>query len=176
LQGADTIGVRVRKVLNRFQVGKYFTVTMTARTFVYQRQTQRIANDAALDGVYIIRTSVPRTVVGNAETVAAYKGLSVVEQAFRSLKTIDLKVRPIAHHLADRVRAHVFLCMLAYYVEWHMRRRLAPLLFDDDDTATAQALRPSPVAPRDGKPPRNRPRMACRCTVFRPCWPIWPPL
>jgi hypothetical protein len=71
-----------------------------------------------------------------------------VEQAFRSLKTIDLKVRPIAHHLADRVRAHVFLCMLAYYVEWHMRRRLAPLLFDDDDTATAQALRPSPVAPR----------------------------
>jgi transposase len=156
LQGAETIGIRVGKVLNRFKVGKYFTVTITARTFAYQRQTQRIADAAALDGVYIIRTSVPRTVLGNAETVAAYKGLSVVEQAFRSLKTIDLKVRPIYHHLADRVRAHVFLCMLAYYVAWHMRRRLAPLLFEEDDIATAQALRPSPVAPARPSPRAQR--------------------
>jgi hypothetical protein len=156
LQGADTIGVRVGKVLNRLKGGTYFRVTITARTFVYQRQTQRLADDAALDGVSIIRTSVPRTVLGNAETVAAYKGLSVVERAFRRLKTIDLKIRPIDHHLADRVRAHVFLCMLAYYVEWHMRRRLAPILFDDDDTATAQALRPSPVAPARPSPRAQR--------------------
>src|SRR6266704_1952363 len=108
----------------------------------------RIAAEAALDGIYVIRTSVSAEVLGSKETVHSYKQLSKVERAFRSLKSVDLKVRPIHHRKADRVRAHVLLCMLAYYVEWHMRQALAPLLFDDNDkAAAAEALRASVVAP-----------------------------
>ena len=147
LQGKDKIGMRLGKVINRFKVGKHFKLEITEQGFRYQRNDSGIAQEAALDGIYVIRTSVAETILDDSDTVRAYKQLAVVERAFRSLKTIDLKVRPIYHHLAERVRAHVLLCMLAYYVEWHMRQRLAPILFDDDDKASAEALRTSPVAP-----------------------------
>jgi len=146
LRGRAEIGLRVGRVLNRYKVGKYFHLSITETSFAYVRHEERIARDAAVDGLYVIRTSVPEPTMGAEETVRAYKGLAVVERAFRSLKSVDLQIRPIHHRRTDRVRAHVFLCMLAYYVEWHMRRRLAPLLFDDDDKASAEALRSSVVA------------------------------
>jgi len=149
LRGADRIGLRVGKVLNRFKVGKHFHLEITDMSFAYERKAEAIAQEAALDGFYVLRTSVPAEAIDAAGTVRAYKGLSQAERAFRGLKTVDLKVRPIHHRLADRVRAHVFLCMLAYYVEWHMRRELAPILFDDDDKAAGEALRASPVAPAE---------------------------
>jgi len=147
LRGAAAIGLRVGRVLNRFKVGKYFTPQITESLFSYVRNVQAIAADEAIDGIYVIRTSVEKTTLNSENTVRAYKGLSVAERAFRSYKTVDLKVRPIHHHLEDRVRAHVFLCMLAYYVEWHMRKALAPLLFDDEDKTSADAERSSIVAP-----------------------------
>jgi Transposase DDE domain len=147
LQGQDQIGLRVGRVLQRFKVAKHFLVTMTDAEFTYRRDVNRIAQEAALDGVYVIRTSVAETDLAPEETVRAYKALSRVERAFRSYKTVDLRVRPISHYLADRVRAHVLLCMLAYYVEWHMRQALAPMLFDDADKAAAEAQRASVVAP-----------------------------
>ena len=147
LRGQDKIGLRVGKKLNRFKVGKHFRITITEDSLHYERDGQKTAQEAALDGIYIVRTSASEASLGPEQTVRAYKGLSVVERAFRSFKTVDLKVRPIHHRLADRVRAHVFLCMLAYYVEWHMRQALAPILFDDDDKHTAEALRKSVVAP-----------------------------
>jgi len=152
LKGKDKIGLRVGKALNSYKVGKHFHIEITDRRFTYERDTQGIAEEVALDGFYVIRTSVASGVLRAAETVRAYKSLSVVERAFRSLKRVDLKIRPIYHRLADRVKAHVFLCMLAYYVEWHMRRALAPMLFDDDDKTTAEALRSSVVAPAQRSP------------------------
>jgi transposase len=156
LKGKDQIGLRVGKVLNRFNVAKHFDITITEESFSYARNTERITQEAALDGFYVIRTSVPHAVLSAEQTVQAYKGLTVVERAFRSYKTVDLKVRPIHHYLADRVRAHVFLCMLAYYVEWHMRQKLAPLLFDDEDKALAQEQRASIVAPAQPSPKASR--------------------
>jgi hypothetical protein len=147
LQGQDQMGLRVGRVLQRFKVAQHFVVTMTDDGLTYRRDVDRIAQEAALDGVYVMRTSVAETDLAPEETVRAYKALSGVERAFRSYKTMDLRVRPIYHYLADRVRAHVLLCMLAYYVEWHMRPALAPLLFDDDDKAAAEAQRASVVAP-----------------------------
>ena len=147
LKGADKIGLRVGSVLNRYKVGKHFRVEIAEDSLRYERDEQKIGQEAALDGIYVIRTSVPDQILNAQETVRAYKGLSAVERAFRSMKTVDLKVRPIHHHLAKRVRAHVFLCMLAYYVEWHMRQALAPILFDDDDKPEGEALRESIVAP-----------------------------
>lgn len=147
LKGQDKIGLRVGRVLQRFKMAKHFQVTITEAEFTYGRDEERIAQEAALDGVYIIRTSVPDATLDAKDTVRAYKALSEVERAFRSYKTVDLRVRPIYHYLADRVRAHVLLCMLAYYVEWHMRQALAPMLFDDDDKAAAEAPRASVVAP-----------------------------
>ena len=147
LVGADKIGMRVGKVLNRFKVAKHFTLDITDEQFSYQRNQARIESEAALDGVYIIRTSVPADTLSAEDTVRSYKDLSKVEQAFRSYKTVDLKVRPIYHRLAERVKAHVFLCMLAYYVEWHMREHLAPILFDDEVPEVAQAQRDSVVSP-----------------------------
>jgi hypothetical protein len=147
LRGQSNIALRVGKVLNRFKMSKHFVLDMTDEGFQYRRNLQSIAAATALDGVYVLRTSVPPEALDTISTVRAYKSLATVERAFRSLKTVDLHVRPIGHRLADRVRAHVLLCMLAYYVEWHMRRALAPMLFDDDDTATAEAQRASVVAP-----------------------------
>jgi hypothetical protein len=147
LQGAEKIGLRVGSVLNRYKVGKHFRLHISEEAFRYERDEEKIAEEAALDGIYVIRTSVPDDILNTQEAVRAYKGLSVVERAFRSMKSVDLKIRPIHHHLADRVRSHVFLCMLAYYVEWHMRQGLAPMLFDDDDKLGGEALRESVVAP-----------------------------
>ncbi|MBW8017911.1 MAG: IS1634 family transposase [Planctomycetes bacterium] len=146
-RGKDKIGIRVGKVIDKYKMAKHFDLTITEDRFHYQRKVENIENEAALDGIYVIRTDVPRDTLSAEDAVRSYKGLSVVERAFRSFKSVDLKVRPIHHRLADRVRAHVFLCMLAYYVEWHMRRALAPILFDDNDKASAEALRKSVVQP-----------------------------
>lgn len=133
MQGADKIGVRVGRYINKFKVAKLFDINITEDSFSYQRKKEVIALEEALDGVYIIRTPVSDDVLNTVETVKAYKGLSKVEQAFRCLKTTDLKVRPIYHYLDHRVKAHIFLCFLAYYVEWHMREALAPILFEEVD-------------------------------------------
>ncbi|MGH9379987.1 MAG: IS1634 family transposase [Thermoanaerobaculia bacterium] len=147
LRGAARIGVRVGRVVNRYKVAKHFATTITDDSFAYARKQEQIRAERALDGLYVIRTDVPAEQMSGEQVVGNYKSLSVVERAFRCLKTMDLKVRPIHHRKADRVRAHVFLCMLAYYVEWHMRRALAPLLFDDHDRPAARARRRSIVAP-----------------------------
>jgi len=147
LRGKDRIGLRVGKVLGRFKMAKHFALEITETGFTYRRKAETIAAEAALDGIYVLRTSVPREVLGPEATVRAYKDLARVERAFRCLKTVDLHVRPIHHRLEERVRAHVFLCLLAYYVEWHMRQALAPLLFAEDDPAGAAARRGSPVKP-----------------------------
>jgi hypothetical protein len=147
LRGKEKIGLRVGKVLGRFKMGKHFVLSFAEDSFRYDRDTASIAQEAALDGVYVLRTSVAADQLSTPDVVRSYKQLATVERAFRSLKTVDLNIRPIYHYKANRVRAHVLLCMLAYYVEWHMRRALATMLFDDDDKAQAAATRPSPVAP-----------------------------
>jgi hypothetical protein len=146
LRGKQNIGVRAGKILNRYKMGKHFQLRIEEDSFHYERKTANIEREQNLDGIYVIRTSVKQEALSSQQVVASYKSLSGVERAFRSLKTVDLHVRPIHHRLPDRVRAHIFLCMLAYYVEWHMRQLLAPLLFDDDDKQQAQA-RTSIVAP-----------------------------
>lgn len=145
LRGKDNIGVKVGKVINRYKVAKHIDLAIDERTFSFARNRARIAQEAALDGLYVIRTSVPVTHMDSAECVRHYKALANVERAFRSLKGIDLKVRPIHHRLEKRVRAHLFLCMLAYYVEWHLREAWRELLFADVDQQ-AKATR-DPVAP-----------------------------
>ena len=147
LRGKDKIGLRVGKVLGRFKMAKHFEMTITDTAFTYGRKQKAIDAEAALDGIYVLRTSVPKGVLGTEDTVRAYKDLAKVERAFRCLKTVDLHVRPIHHRLVPRVRAHIFLCMLAYYVEWHMRRAWAPLLFAEDDPQGAAQRRGSPVKP-----------------------------
>jgi transposase len=147
LKGKEEIVLRVGKVLGRFKMGKHFRLRFTEASFSYERDHKQIAEEAALDGIYVIRTSVGQEAMSPEEAVRSYKQLAAIERAFRSLKTVDLKVRPIHHRKADRVRAHVLVCMLAYYVEWHMRRALAPILFDDHNKAEARGLRTSIVAP-----------------------------
>jgi hypothetical protein len=150
LAGADQIGLRVGKVVHQYKVAKHFELTIGDAAFSYQRQRESIAAEAALDGVYIIRTSVPAAKMDAADCVRNYKALANVERAFRSLKTMDLKVRPIHHRTADRVRAHIFLCLLAYYVEWHLREAWRELLFADTEQQ-AKATR-DPVAPAQRSP------------------------
>ena len=145
LCGADEIGVAVGKVVNQYKVAKHFDLQIQDKAFSFARKDEAIAAEAALDGVYLIRTSVSGTQMEAADCVRHYKALANVERAFRSLKTIDLKVRPIHHRTADRVRAHIFLCMLAYYVEWHLREAWRELMFADTDQA-AKAKR-DPLAP-----------------------------
>jgi len=145
LSGRDAIGVRVGKVVNKYKVAKHFALDIEEHRFGFHRLEDNIASEAALDGIYIIRTSVAKNQMSAADCVRNYKSLTEVERAFRSLKTIDLKIRPIHHHLADRVRSHIFLCMLAYYIEWHMREAWRPLLFADEDLL-AKTTR-DPVAP-----------------------------
>jgi len=145
LKGRDKIGVRVGKVIDQYKMAKHFELTIEDNSFTFARKIEHIAAEAALDGIYIIRTSVPSTQMNAPQCVRNYKSLSNVERAFRSLKTIDLKVRPIHHRTADRVRAHIFLCMLAYYVEWHMREAWRELMFADEDQDAKQ--RRDPVAP-----------------------------
>jgi hypothetical protein len=152
LRGAAEIGLAVGAVRDKHKMAKHFELTITDTHFGYRRKTQQIAEEAALDGLYAVRTSLPEDTLGDAATVRAYKSLAMVERAFRCLKTVDLHVRPIHHWLEDRVRAHVFLCMLAYYVEWNLRAKLAPMLYDDDDKHAAEALRDSPVAKAQRSP------------------------
>ena len=152
LRGAADIGIRVGKVINRYKMAKHFVTDITDERFTYRRDEEKIAAEEQLDGIYIVRSNVEPERFDAAQTVRAYKDLSKVERAFRSLKSVDLKVRPLHHRRADRVRAHVLLCMLAYYVEWHMRRALAPLLFDDHDPAAAEQQRSSVVAPARRSP------------------------
>lgn len=146
LRGEQAVALRVGRVIERFHMGKHIELSITDEAFSWRRRDEAIAQEAALDGLYVIRTSVPAELLDAAQAVAAYKSLSHVERAFRSMKTVDLQVRPVFHYSAHRVRAHVFLCMLGYYVEWHMRERLKPMLFDDEYLDEASAARASPVA------------------------------
>ena len=147
LSGRDKIALRVGRWVNRHRMAKHFELVIEDDSFSYRRKEEAIREEAALDGLYVIRTSVPKEAMTAEETVGAYKSLAQVERAFRSLKTVDLEIRPIYHRLSDRVKGHVFLCMLAYYVEWHMKRKLAPLLFSEDDPEGARKERDSIVAP-----------------------------
>ena len=154
LVGADKIGVRVGRVINKYKVAKHFELTIEKASFSYRIDQHQVEKEAALDGIYVLRTPLHPQIIGAADIVRSYKSLSNVERAFRSLKTVDLKVRPIHHHLPDRVRAHILLCMLAYYVEWHMREAWRSLLFADEDQA-AKATR-DPVAPATRSEPAER--------------------
>ena len=147
LRGKHTIGIRAGKIVDRYKVGKHFKLTIGEDSFTYERKKDNIEREQGLDGIYVVRTSLKAEAMPAPKVVESYKSLSGVERAFRSLKTVDLRVRPIHHRLPDRVRAHILLCMLAYHVEWHMRRRLAPILFDDDDREGARAARATVVAP-----------------------------
>ena len=158
LHGKDQIGLKVGAVLNHFNVGRFFELTITDHRFAFHRKEAQIHEDAALDGFYVIRTSLDKQTMDAAEAVMAYKSLAKVETAFKQMKTEDLEIRPIYHRLADRVKAHVFLCMLAYYVEWHLRRDLAPLLFGEGDPKLAEAQRKSPVEPAKPSAPTKAKR------------------
>jgi transposase len=147
LRGKDKIGLRIGRDLKSTKMQKHFELTIGEDSFSYRRLDEQIAAEAALDGLYVVRTSVPQETLSAEQTVAAYKDLSQVEWAFRSIKSVDLKVRPIYHWKDDRIRAHVFLCMLAYYVEWHMRGSLGELLFDDHEREAAEETRESIVSP-----------------------------
>jgi hypothetical protein len=151
LRGQDTIAVRADRVLNRRKVGKHFTIAITDDSFSYARNQDSVTAEAKLDGIYVLRTSVGPGDLDSPEVVSSYKALAQVERAFRAFNT-DLDIRPIRHRTEDRVRAHVFLRMLSYYITWHMQARLAPVLFTDDDKPAAQAARSSPVAPAARSP------------------------
>lgn len=146
LRGEQAIALRVGRVIDRYRMAKHFDLTITAARFTWRRKQAQIDAEATLDGLYVIRTSLAPEQLDSNAAVAAYKSLSRVERAFRSIKTVDLHVRPVFHYRPERVRAHVFLCMLAYYVEWHMRERLKPMLFDDEFIEQAQASKVSAVA------------------------------
>ncbi len=143
---AAQIGQKVGKVINRHKVGKHFAVSIADGHFSFSRRTEAIERESELDGLYVIRTSEPRQALSAEDTVRSYKNLAQVERAFRTLKGMDLRIRPIHHRSEERVRAHIFLCLLAYYVEWHMRQALSPLLFDDETLPTERKRR-DPVAP-----------------------------
>ncbi len=146
LRGSTEIALKVGEVLNAHKMKKHFDLEITDTAFSFARKTDAIAAEAATDGIHVVRTSLAEATLGDADTVRGYKSLSLVERGFRCIKTVDLHVRPVYHGLEDRVRAHVFLCMLAYYLEWHMRQKLAPMLFDDTDKEEAEAQRSSVVA------------------------------
>src|ERR1700738_1983338 len=156
LRGAAATGQAVGAVLGRCHMAKHFQISIGEDTFSFTQTPLSIATEAALDGIYVIRTNLPATQSDAAATVRAYKSLSGVEHAFRSLKTVDLELRPVFHWTAPRVRAHVLLCMLAYYLQWHMRRSLAPMLFDEPDPAAREAQRTSPVAKAEPSPAAQR--------------------
>jgi len=162
LRGTGKIAVRADRALARRKVAKHFTVEITGDSIRYARNQDSIAAEAALDGIYVLRTSVDAGQLGSGEAVSSYKALAQVERAFRAFNT-DLDIRPIRHRTEDRVRAHVFLRMLSYYLSWHLQARLAPLLFTDDDKQTAQAARPSPVAPA-ARSPRAQAKAATKHT------------
>jgi len=145
LNAKEKIGLRVGKVVNKYRVAKHFSLDINERHFSYHLLEEKVKAEAALDGLYVIRTSLSKEQMSGEDAVRSYKRLSNVERAFRSFKGIDLRVRPIRHHLENRVRAHIFLCMLAYYVEWHMKEVWRELLFSDEQQE-AKKIR-DPVAP-----------------------------
>jgi transposase len=145
LSGKAEIGLAVGRVINSYKVAKHFQVRITPKGFSFEVNQKRVENEAALDGVYVVRTSLPKKLLSAEDTVRGYKSLSEVERAFRTFKGVDIKVRPIFHHLEKRVRAHIFLCMLAYYVEWHMLNAWRPLLFADEELEAKKQR--DPVAP-----------------------------
>jgi hypothetical protein len=147
LRGQDKIGVRVGRVINKYRVAKHFELKIEDAHFGYRTLDKEIAAEAALDGIYVVRTSLSEERMSADDSVRSYKLLSNVERAFRSIKTVDLKVRPIHHRLADRVRSHIFLCMLAYYVEWHMREAWRSIMFADEDLEAKRTR--DPVAPAE---------------------------
>jgi hypothetical protein len=163
LRGQDAIGLAVGKVINKKKVAKHFVVDITDNRLAWQRDENKIADEAALDGIYVIRTSLPEDALSTGGAVESYKALENVERVFRGLNT-DLLIRPIRHRLAGRVRAHVLIRLLAYYVTWHMQHKLAPMLFKDDDPAAARAARPSPVAPAR-RPPSALAKDATKVTA-----------
>lgn len=163
LRGKAAIGLAVGAVLDKHKMAKHYDLAITDTSFAYRRKEETIVAEARLDGIYVIRTNVPAAALTAQQTVGAYKSLAQVERAFRCLKTIDLEIRPVFHWTAPRVRAHVLLCMLAYYVEFHMRQALAPILFDDHDRAAAAAERASIVAPAERSPAARR-KIAARRT------------
>jgi hypothetical protein len=169
LRGRAEIGLAVGQVWNRFKVRKHFQLEIADDRFAYRRKQDKIAEEAALDGIYVLRTSVPSAELPAADVVRSYKALAQAERAFRTLKGPELELRPIHHHLDERVRAHVFLCMLAYYLEWHLRQALAELLFDDE----RPPLRADPVAKAERsaaarrKAARKRTTSGERCHSFQ---------
>lgn len=148
LRGADQIGIRLGKVINKNKVGKHFITTITDEGFTYHRDEDKITAEAALDGIYVIRTSVDTARLGTAGVVSAYKNLAHIERDFRSIKSDDLDLRPVRHYLTDRVKAHILLCMLAAYLGWHLRKTLAPLTFTDENIPSAS----DPVTPAQRSP------------------------
>ena len=146
LRGEAQIALKVGAVIGKYKMAKHFTLAITDTDFSFARKQDAVDAEARLDGIYVVRTSLPAKALDDSASVRAYKSLAQVERAIRSIKTVDLQVRPVFHWSAPRVRAHVCLCMLAYYVEWHMRQRLAPMLYDDADKQAAEALRTSIVA------------------------------
>ncbi len=152
LRGKDKIGLRIGRELKSTKMQKHFELTIQEDSFSYRRKTDQIAAETALDGLYVVRTSTSGEMLSSEQAVLAYKSLSQVESAFRSLKNIDLKIRPIYHWKDDRIKSHVFLCMLAYYLEWHMRSHLVELLFDDHEREAAESDRASVVS----KAPRSK--------------------
>jgi hypothetical protein len=158
LKGEAAIGMAVGAVVDRHRMAKHFDLTITNTSLTFRRKPHSIAAEAKLDGIYVVRTSLPGDAMRAADVVGSYKALSRVERAFRALKSIDLQIRPVHHWIEPRVRAHVFLCMLAYYVEWHLRRRWAPILFDEHDRPAAEADRASPVAAAEPSPATLRKR------------------
>lgn len=147
LKGKDKIAVRLHKALSKHKMAKHFSYEIFEDHFTVERKEDNIRKEQLLDGIYIVRSNVKKDVLTAAELVGSYKNLAKIERAFRSIKTVDLEVRPIYHYSAERVKSHIFICMLAYYVQWHMRRKLAPMLFDDEDPEQAQQKRTSPVSP-----------------------------
>ena len=156
LRGAAEIGKAVGAVIGKRKMAKHFATVITDASFVFTRNAEAIAEEARLDGIYVVRTSLRAEQADAATTVRSYKSLARVERAFRCMKTVDLELRPVFHWTEPRVRAHVLLCMLAYYLEWHMRQRLAPLLFDDHDRPAGEAQRASPVAKAKPSPAARR--------------------
>ena len=152
LAGADAIGLKVGRVINKYKVGKHFTITITDTSLTITRNTPGIAAEAALDGIYVLRTSLPTDHLDAPGVVTAYKNLSAVERDFRTLKTTDLDLRPIHHRLEDRVRGHVLIATLAAYLIWHLRATLAPLTYTDEHPPQ----RTNPVAPAHRSPTADR--------------------
>lgn len=162
LRGADAIGLRVGKVIGKHKMAKHFDLMIAENSFTYARNEEKIREEASLDGLYVVRSSVDKKQMNSERVVETYKSLAKVERAFRCLKTVDLSLRPIYHRNEDRIRSHVFICMLAYYVEWHMRQQLRPLLFAEEDHESAAQARDSIVAPAPRSQAAKRKDSKCR--------------